>query len=33
MWDENKNFSNQKKHDVPFEDAKTVFFDDYAILF
>ena len=32
-WDENKNVSNQKKHDVAFEDAKTVFYDDYAILF
>lgn len=32
-WDENKNESNQKKHDVAFEDAKTVFYDDYAILF
>lgn len=32
-WDENKNESNKKKHDIAFEDAKTVFSDDYAILF
>ena len=27
-WDENKNFENQKKHGVPFLEAKSVFFDD-----
>lgn len=32
-WDTNKNLINIKKHKVSFEEAKTVFFDDYAILF
>jgi len=32
-WDENKNKTNIKKHGVCFEDAKTVFYDDDAILF
>ena len=32
-WDENKNISNQKKHDgVTFEEARTVFVDDLARL-
>jgi len=31
-WDENKNISNQKKHDVAFEEAKTVFSDELARL-
>ena len=31
-WDENKNRLNQKKHDVSFEQAKTVFLDDLARL-
>ena len=31
-WDENKNTSNQKKHGVSFDEAKTVFFDDLAKL-
>ena len=32
-WDENKNISNQKKHDgVSFEEAKTVFADELARL-
>jgi uncharacterized DUF497 family protein len=32
-WDENKNISNQKKHDgVTFEEAKTVFADELARL-
>jgi uncharacterized DUF497 family protein len=26
-WDENKNLSNQKKHGISFEEAKTVFAD------
>ena len=30
-WDENKNLRNQKKHGVSFEEAKTVFYDDYAL--
>lgn len=32
-WDENKNHTNQKKHGIDFEEAKTVFYDDNAILF
>lgn len=32
-WDENKNQINQKKHGIDFEEAKTVFYDDNAILF
>ena len=32
-WDENKNRINQKKHQISFEEAKTVFLDDAAILF
>ena len=32
-WDENKNQINQQKHGISFEEAQTVFFDDYAILF
>jgi uncharacterized DUF497 family protein len=32
-WDENKNISNQKKHDgVTFVEAKTVFADELARL-
>lgn len=32
-WDENKNQINQKKHGISFDEAKTVFFDESAILF
>lgn len=32
-WDENKNQTNQRKHGISFEEASTVFFDAYAILF
>ncbi len=32
-WDENKNQINKKKHGIDFEEAKTVFYDDNAILF
>ena len=32
-WDEAKNLSNQKKHDVSFEEAETVFYDDDSVLF
>ncbi len=32
-WDEAKNRLNQRKHSVPFEEAKTVFFDEYALRF
>jgi uncharacterized DUF497 family protein len=31
-WDENKASINQQKHGVSFEEAKTVFYDDYARL-
>ena len=27
-WDERKNKENQLKHDVSFEEARTVFYDD-----
>ena len=27
IWDENKNQENIKKHNISFEEAKTVFFD------
>ena len=30
-WDDRKNKANQKKHGVSFEEAQTVFFDEYAI--
>jgi hypothetical protein len=30
-WDPKKNLSNLKKHGVSFEEAKTVFLDDFAI--
>ncbi len=32
-WDHNKNKTNQRKHGISFEEAKTVFYDDYAVLF
>lgn len=32
-WDENKNISNQKKHGISFDEARSVFFDENAILF
>jgi len=31
-WDENKNVINQKKHKISFEEAKTVFFDEEALV-
>ena len=31
-WDENKNSINQKKHNVSFDEAKTVFYDPNALL-
>ena len=31
-WDENKNISNTKKHGISFNEAKTVFTDQYARL-
>ena len=32
-WDENKNEINKRKHQISFEEAKTVFYDENAILF
>ena len=32
-WDPNKNEINKKKHGISFEEAKTVFYDECAILF
>lgn len=32
-WDENKNRINQRKHGISFEEASTVFYDEFAILF
>lgn len=31
-WDENKNQLNQRKHGVSFEEAKTVFYDEEALI-
>ena len=31
-WDEQKNLSNRKKHGVSFEEAKSVFSDEFARL-
>ena len=31
-WDENKNTINKKKHNISFEEAKTVFYDTNALL-
>lgn len=31
-WDENKNKINKKKHGVSFEEARTVFYDEQALL-
>ena len=33
VWDPTKDEKNKKKHGISFEEAKTVFFDEYAILF
>ncbi len=30
-WDSTKAKSNKRKHGVTFEEAQTVFYDDYAI--
>lgn len=32
-WDEAKSASNFKKHGVSFEEAKSVFFDEFALQF
>ena len=29
-WDERKNLTNQRKHGVSFQEARTVFLDEYA---
>ena len=31
-WDDNKNSSNIRKHKISFIEAKTVFFDENALL-
>jgi uncharacterized protein len=30
-WDENKNRANRGKHGIDFEDARLVFFDEWAL--
>ncbi len=32
-WDKKKDSTNTKKHGVSFEEARTAFFDEYAIQF
>jgi uncharacterized DUF497 family protein len=32
-WDPAKDKANQKKHDISFEEAKSVFFDENALEF
>lgn len=31
-WDENKNAINKEKHHIAFEEAKTVFYDEKALV-
>ena len=31
-WDDNKNRLNQQKHRISFEEAQTVFYDEYGLL-
>ena len=31
-WDDNKNEINNKKHKISFEEARTVFYDDAALV-
>ena len=31
-WDDNKNEINKRKHKISFEEARTVFYDDDALL-
>lgn len=31
-WDENKNRINKSKHKISFEEAKTVFYDEEALV-
>ncbi len=33
LWDNRKNETNQKKHDISFDEAQTVFFDENAVEF
>lgn len=30
-WDDSKNVSTKRKHGISFEEASTVFSDDYAL--
>lgn len=32
-WDPAKAVSNQKKHGISFEDARSVFYDEFAVQF
>lgn len=32
QWDDNKNRINQQKHRISFEEAQTVFYDEYGLL-
>jgi len=32
-WDKGKNKANTRKHDISFEEAKTAFYDENAIVF
>ena len=32
-WNDNKNFLNQKKHGVSFEEAVSIFHDEFAVQF
>lgn len=31
-WDENKNVINKSKHGIAFEEARTVFYDEQALV-
>lgn len=31
-WDENKNTINNNKHNITFEEAQTVFYDEMALV-
>ena len=31
-WDENKNTINKNKHNITFEEAQTVFYDEMALV-
>ena len=32
-WDENKDAANRKKHGVSFQEAQSVFYDEFAVQF